>query len=159
MSPQRGEFHLAQSCPVMQSIDLTNTGANNEIALHLNYDHTTYGNSTTGGSVTATFDLLTNGAVTSSQSFSAHGTIFQGEDFTQAQLLGQILQNRVVRIVDVAPHQRVLFDQVVRDRRKVEIVLRLAGPPHSASDVRHPIIIAKCSVPRILQGTRRRLGW
>jgi VCBS repeat-containing protein len=78
---------------VLQGIDLTNVGASDEIALHLNYDHTTYGNSTTGGHVTGSFDLLTNGAVTSSQSFSATGTIFQGEDFTQVQLLGQSNQS------------------------------------------------------------------
>ena len=56
----------------------------------------------------------------------------------QAQFLRQVLEDRVVGVVDVAPHQRVVLDQVVRDRREVEIVLRLAGPPHPASDVRHP---------------------
>src|SRR5262249_52271387 len=78
---------------VLQSINLTNVGANDEIALHLNYDHNSYTNTTTGGSITASFDLLTNGSITSTQTFSAHGTIFQGEDFTQVMLLGQSNQS------------------------------------------------------------------
>jgi VCBS repeat-containing protein len=77
---------------VLETANLT-VGANTQIVLRLSYDHASYVDSTAGGSVTASFDLLTNGVVTTpTTTFSNHGTIFVGEDFTQVLLLGQTTQ-------------------------------------------------------------------
>ena len=61
--------------------------------LRLSYDHNSYVNATAGGSVTASFDLLTNGVVTSTTTFSTLGTIFVGEDWTRVMLVGQSNQS------------------------------------------------------------------
>jgi VCBS repeat-containing protein len=76
---------------VLETIDLP-PGSFDQIVLKLNYLQSSFVNSTSGGKVTASFDLLSNGAVTSSGSFTSQGTIFQGEDFVRVQLVGQSTQ-------------------------------------------------------------------
>jgi predicted methyltransferase MtxX (methanogen marker protein 4) len=49
----------------------------------------------------------------------------------EPEFLREVLEDRVVRGVDVAPHQRVVLGEVVADRRELEVVPRLA-----ATDVR-----------------------
>ena len=51
----------------------------------------------------------------------------------ELEFVGQVLEDRVVGVVDVAPHQGVVLTEVVRDGGELEIVLRLAASPHSAS--------------------------
>ncbi|MGB0438124.1 MAG: hypothetical protein ACPGIJ_14340 [Mycobacterium sp.] len=58
------------------------------------------------------------------------------------QILGEFLEDRVVRVVDVAPHQSAFGGQVLRHRREREVVLGVAVAPDPASDVGHPVIIS-----------------
>ena len=67
----------------------------------------------------------------------------------QMQLLSEIFQDCVVGVVDVTPHQGVVGGQAVRDRRELEIVLRFAVAPDSASDAGHRIIIAAGRAPSV----------
>src|SRR5262249_4933951 len=50
----------ANGATVLETANLA-VGANDQIVLRLSYDHNSFINSTSGGSVTASFDLLTNG--------------------------------------------------------------------------------------------------
>ena len=70
----------------------------------------------------------------------------------QPQLLGEVTEDRVVGVVDVAPHQRVVVGEVVGDCREVEIVLRLAASPHPAPDLAHVTIMAATRSLRGRQG-------
>ena len=67
---------------ILQTLDLP-SGTYNQIVLKLSYAHDSFVNSTAGGKVTASFDVLNNGSFVSSNSFSSQGTIFVGEDFTR----------------------------------------------------------------------------
>jgi VCBS repeat-containing protein len=73
---------------VLQQLDLP-AGTYDQIVFKLNYAASSYVNSTLGGKITASYDLLVGGVVTASASFTSQGTIFQGEDFTRVQLIGQ----------------------------------------------------------------------
>jgi VCBS repeat-containing protein len=83
------EINLSTSQVTLLETQNLVVGSNDQIVLRLSYDNSSYVNSTVGGLASASFDLLTNGAVTSTTSFTAQGAIFQGEDFTRVQLVGQ----------------------------------------------------------------------
>ena len=84
-------FNTGSITPI-QTVDLA-PGTGDQIVLRLSYDHNSYVNTTAGGRVTASFDLMSNGVVTSTTNVSGTGAIFQGEGFTQAQLIGQSSQS------------------------------------------------------------------
>ncbi len=56
----------------IQTVDLA-PGAGDQIVLRLNYDHNSFVSTTAGGSVTASFDLMSNGVVTSTTNVTEHG--------------------------------------------------------------------------------------
>ena len=68
----------------------------------------------------------------------------------EVEFIGEILEDRVVGVVDVAPHQGVVGGEAVRYRRELEVILGLAFAPDPAADVGHPIIMsAPRPTPRI----------